>query len=299
MTVNDGFQEHFTPRLKRFESNLERALPRADEAPTSLHQAMRYAVLGGGKRIRPLLVYSAAEALSLEDTRVDALAIAVEMIHAYSLVHDDLPAMDDDDLRRGQPTCHVAFDEATAILAGDALQALAFEVLSSDRGLTGSAAARLRMVRGLAAACGSRGMAGGQAHDLEAVGCRLDREALETMHRMKTGALIRYCVVAPAWLCEIDGARRSSLHRFGSLVGLAFQIHDDILDETGDAVETGKPRDSDRDRNKPTFTSTLGLETSRELARDLSEQALGCLREFGPQSESLARLARFAVDRRG
>lgn len=295
--TDEGLGTHFGPRLHRFESALEQALPRESESPEILHQAMRYAVLGGGKRIRPLLVYSASEALGLEDAQVDNLAVAVELIHAYSLVHDDLPAMDDDDLRRGRPTCHKAFDEATAILAGDALQALAFQILASDKGLPGPPAVRIHAVRALATACGSRGMAGGQAHDLEAVGKQLSQEQLEAMHRMKTGALIRFSVVAPAWLCEIDGNRRAALHRFGSLIGLAFQIHDDILDETGTADVTGKPRDSDREANKPTFTSTLGLEASRDLAGKLSQQALDCLEGFGPQAGSLAMIARYTVNR--
>ncbi len=297
MTKTDVFVGHFGPRLKRFEGALDKALPGPEESPERLHQAMRHASLGGGKRMRPLLVYSAAEALSLADAQVDSLAVAVEMIHAYSLVHDDLPAMDDDDLRRGNPTCHRAFDEATAILAGDALQARAFEVLAMDGGMAGSPEARMRMIRGLASACGSRGMAGGQAEDLQAVGQSLDRAALEAMHRKKTGALIRFCVVAPAWLRAADGPTRSALHRFGALIGLAFQIHDDILDETGETSELGKPADSDRQANKPTFTSILGLEASREKARELGRQALECLECFGPRGDSLARLARYTVER--
>lgn len=296
--MNDILQERFAPRLKRFEHRLEARLPAADDPPESLNAAMRYAALGGGKRIRPLLVYAAAEALGLAEDKVDAVAVAVELIHAYSLIHDDLPAMDDDDLRRGRATVHKVYDEATAILAGDALQALAFEILADAPPMAHNAGAQVRVIRGLAAACGARGMAGGQAQDLAAVGRQLDRSQLEAMHRLKTGALIRFAVVAPAWLCEADGARRAALHRYGSLVGLAFQIHDDVLDETGDVTELGKHPDADRNRNKPTFPSVLGLDASRELAERLDQQALDCLEPFGPPGESLAELARYAVDRR-
>ena len=296
--MNDAVTARFGPRLKRFEQRLEAALPDADESPRDLHGAMRYAVLGGGKRIRPLMVYAAAEALGMAEEQVDAIAVAVELIHAYSLVHDDLPAMDDDDLRRGRPTCHRAYNEATAILAGDALQALAFEILAEDARLGRNPESQVRVIRGLASACGARGMAGGQALDLAAVGETLDRTRLEAMHRLKTGALIRFAVVSPAWAMSADGAARAALHRYGSLVGLAFQIHDDVLDETGDVAELGKNTEADRDRNKPTFPSILGLEASRELSEKLGRQALDCLEPFGPPGESLAELARYAVDRR-
>lgn len=290
----DPLVERFADRLEQIERGLASALP-SDAG--RLASAMRYAVLGGGKRIRPLLVHASARALALSDTQAETIALAVEIIHAYSLVHDDLPAMDNDDLRRGRPTCHRQFDEATAILAGDALQALAFEILADDPAMSANPAAQAAAMGGLARACGARGMAGGQALDLAAVGRTLDSEELKAMHRLKTGALIRFSVVAPAGFADAGDDRRAALDRYGSLVGLAFQIHDDVLDETGDIHQLGKPIASDREQEKPTFAGTLGLEASRRLAFELRDEALACLERFGGEAADLAFLARYAVER--
>ncbi len=286
-------------RLEAYRDRVEKALaaglPGDGRAPASLHEAMRYAVLGGGKRMRPLLVYATGEALGLDPDGLDPAACAVEMIHAYSLVHDDLPAMDDDDLRRGRPTCHVAYGEATAILAGDALQALAFEMLG---GGPLPEAVRLRQVVELATACGSRGMAGGQQIDLEAVGRPLDHAALETMHTLKTGALIRASVRMAALAGEEpDSGRMQALTRFGHHVGLAFQVHDDVLDECGSTEALGKTSGADRARDKPTYPAVLGLEAARRHAGELVRNALEDLEDFGAEADLLRHLARYAVER--
>jgi geranylgeranyl pyrophosphate synthase len=273
-------------------------LPAADVEPRELHDAMRYAVLSGGKRIRPMLVYAACDALGGTPEDADAAAAAVEIIHAYSLVHDDLPAMDDDDLRRGLPTCHVRYGDATAILAGDALQALAFTMLA-DAPLATTAPARVvEMIRVLAAACGSSGMAGGQALDLAAVGHRLDAAALERMHVHKTGALIRASVRLGALAAGlVDGARHEALERYGHAVGLAFQIRDDILDIEGETAVIGKQQGADIAREKPTYPSIHGLEAARDLAETQRRAALAALAEAGLVGGGLAALADYAVDR--
>ncbi|MGH8163922.1 MAG: farnesyl diphosphate synthase, partial [Rhodanobacteraceae bacterium] len=235
-------------------------LPREDSEPRELVRAMRYAVLGG-KRLRPLLVYATGAALGAEEYVLDAPACAVELIHAYSLVHDDLPAMDDDDLRRGRPTCHVVFGEAAAILAGDAMQALAFEIIAADRTPSIEAATRVEMVRVLSAACGAQGMAGGQAFDLAAVGKTLDLGELERMHVHKTGALIRASVRLGALAAGCgDAATIDALDRYGHAVGLAFQVRDDILDVEGHADVIGKTSGKDAAAAKPTFPSVLGMD---------------------------------------
>ena len=295
-------REELTPALRalaaRVEDVLERVLPAEDVAPATLHRAMRYAVLGGGKRIRPMLAYAACEALGAPAERADACAAALEIVHAYSLIHDDLPAMDDDDLRRGRPTCHVAFGEATAILAGDALQALAFEVVASDDAAI-DAAVRVEMLRALAAACGSLGMAGGQALDLDAVGTRLAPGALERMHVLKTGALIRAAVRLGALASGASDERTlGCLERYGHCVGLAFQIRDDVLDIEGETEVIGKQRGADIARDKPTYPAILGLDESRRLAHALRDEALEALRRAGIASEPLADLAHYAVERR-
>jgi geranylgeranyl pyrophosphate synthase len=282
----------------RAESVLEQALPAETQAPANLHRAMRYSTLGGGKRLRPCLVYGAALACGGTLEQADAAGAAVEMIHAYSLIHDDLPAMDDDDLRRGKPTCHIAFNEATAILAGDALQALAFEVLARDTGDGRDAALHVEMLRVLAAACGSQGMAGGQAFDLDAVGHTLSRHELERMHAHKTGALIRASVHLGALAAgERDGARIDALLRYGHAVGLAFQIRDDILDIEGDTAVIGKPQGSDAAQNKPTYPAILGLGASRALAEQLRADAIAALTIFDDRAEHLRDLAHYSVDR--
>ena len=259
---------------------------------------MRYSVLGGGKRLRPLLCYAAAACVGGATAMADAAAAAVELIHAYSLIHDDLPAMDDDDLRRGQPTCHVAFGEATAILAGDALQALAFEVLAADTDNAASPAARVEMLRLLAAACGAQGMAGGQALDLLAVGTELSPGELERMHRWKTGALIAASVRLGAISSgSSDRALLDKLWRTAEHIGLGFQIRDDILDVEGDTAVIGKRQGADSARHKPTYPAILGLARSRELAQELRAQALAELAPLGERAELLRDLACYAVDR--
>ncbi|MBS0003403.1 MAG: polyprenyl synthetase family protein [Thioalkalivibrio sp.] len=257
---------------------------------------MRYSTLGGGKRLRPLLVYAAGEALGTPGRALDRIAASVEMIHVYSLIHDDLPAMDDDDLRRGKPTCHRAHGEALAILAGDALQALAFAVLV-DEAIGLGPEARLRLMQELADASGVDGMAGGQAMDLAAQGKELSLDELETMHRLKTGALIRASVLMPARASAIDAGLVASLGAYADCIGLAFQIRDDVLDVEGDPTLMGKACGADTLLKKATFPALLGLESSRQRARDLVEQGLGYLQPLGPEADLLRFLARYIVNR--
>ncbi|APZ43898.1 (2E,6E)-farnesyl diphosphate synthase [Acidihalobacter ferrooxydans] len=288
--------EHWRERV---EKTLERWLPDSDTQPRQLHAAMRYATLGGGKRIRPLLVYATGRALGLDETCLDAPAAAVEIIHAYSLIHDDLPAMDDDDLRRGRPSCHKAFDEATAILAGDAMQALAFHILANDTAPNISPATRLAMIDTLAIASGSRGMAGGQAIDLEAVGRELSLAELENMHIHKTGALIRASVRIAALSAEqTDDAARERLNHYAACIGLAFQIRDDILDIEGDTEVIGKTQGADLARNKPTFPGLLGMDAAKTHAHSLHEEALRALDTFADdRTDALRWIADFIVNR--
>ncbi len=282
----------------RVESALERWLPEASIQPNRLHEAMRYAVLGDGKRIRPVLVYASGHALGVTPEGLDGPACAVELIHAYSLVHDDLPAMDDDELRRGRPTCHKAFDEATAILAGDALQALAFYILSHDPAKV-SAHNRLQMIETLAHAGGSRGMAGGQALDLAAVGRELTLAELENMHIHKTGALIRACVRMGALASENqDPAVLKSLDHFAKCMGLAFQIRDDILDIEGQTDVIGKPQGSDIARSKPTYPSLLGMENAKRAAAELHQEAKRSLEGSGEGADPLSWIADYMIERR-
>ena len=280
---------------QRFESVLEQRLPGVDSKPEMLHEAMRYSALAGGKRFRPVLIYAAGQALGIPAENLDATASAIELIHAYSLIHDDLPAMDDDDLRRGRPSCHRAFDEATAILAGDALQAQAFEILARES--SPNPTHSLALISLIANACGSTGMAGGQALDLAAVGTGLNLQQLETMHRLKTGALIQASVVAPCYLIDADQETRQCFSSYGSAVGLAFQVHDDILDVTGDSAVTGKLSQADSALNKPTFPSILGLERSRERAQALRDQAIDALSGIHGDTEALAWLATYVITR--
>ncbi|MCS6766825.1 MAG: polyprenyl synthetase family protein [Candidatus Protistobacter heckmanni] len=268
---------------QRTETALEQVLPQGGPSER-LHQAMRYAALGGGKRMRPLLAHAAGELAGADPAAVDAAACALEMIHAYSLVHDDLPCMDDDDLRRGRPTAHKAFDEATALLAGDALQPLAFALLSADA-LALPDAVKLALVRELAQASGSRGMAGGQAIDLESVGKRISLDALEAMHRLKTGALLR-AALRMGLLCGAGKTRldADALDAYGAAVGLAFQVVDDVLDATASTEVLGKTAGKDGADNKPTYVTLLGLEAAQALAEDLRRQAhaaLDALRDAG------------------
>ncbi|MCH9675714.1 MAG: (2E,6E)-farnesyl diphosphate synthase, partial [Gammaproteobacteria bacterium] len=270
--TSDALQGWMRGHRLRVEEELDSYLPGENVHPARLHQAMRYAVLNGGKRLRAMLVYAAGEACGAPMTRLNTPACAVELLHAYSLVHDDLPAMDDDDLRRGKPSCHRAFDEATAILAGDALQTLAFNVLTDEVG--GSATQRLRMLRSLADASGSRGMAGGQCIDLEAVGKELALEELEIMHAHKTGALIRSAVQMGA-LCsnDVNDQILADLDKYASRIGLAFQIQDDVLDIEGDTETLGKPQGADVAMGKPTYPAFLGLERAKAAAVALHEEA--------------------------
>lgn len=278
---------------------LDGVLPASTRSPQRLHAAQRYAVLNGGKRLRPLLVYCTGEALGVSAEALDAPAAAVELIHSYSLVHDDLPAMDDDDLRRGQPTTHRAFDEATAILAGDALQVLAFSLLARDRTPEVGFEARLQMIQILADASGTEGMAGGQALDLGSVGRHIDLAELEAMHRLKTGALIRASVLmAAACAPGLTAAEWDALKGYSEDIGLAFQIQDDILDVEGSTEALGKTAGADAARDKPTYPSVLGLETAKVRARELKLRACGRLAIFGGRADILAWLARFVVDRR-
>ncbi|ORE88393.1 farnesyl-diphosphate synthase [Oceanococcus atlanticus] len=295
-----SFEQWAQSCSQQLENAISKRLPSGEQFPQRLHQAMRYAALNGGKHFRPLLIYATAAALDLPRERVDSLAAAIELIHAYSLVHDDLPAMDDDDLRRGKPTCHKAFDDATAILAGDALQALAFRILSADDALTDDPAVRVRIIRHISDAIGSHGMAGGQAIDLESEGKSLNAAELEAMHIHKTGALIRAAVVTTAYCApDVTRAQEEALDHFAKCVGLAFQIHDDVLDETGDAEEMGKTVGADRARDKNTYPNLFGLSESRSMARSLIDDARASLHDLGAKAEYLHLLAEFVISRRG
>ena len=281
----------------RVEDALARFLPAKEIAPARLHDAMRYSTLGGGKRVRSMLVFAAGELAAASAERLDVAASAVEMIHAYSLIHDDLPCMDDDVLRRGKPTCHVEFDEATALLAGDALQSLAFQLLA-ENALAPDPQRQLEMLRLFAVACGSRGMAGGQAIDLDAVGRTLTLPELEYMHILKTGALIRSSVLMGARCGEkLSQPEVDRLDRYAKCVGLAFQVVDDVLDEEGDAATLGKTAGKDKAAGKPTYTSLLGLPQAKQLAQDLLAQALEGLGPFGERAGRLKELAEFIVRR--
>jgi farnesyl diphosphate synthase len=282
----------------RVEAALGRLLPAPDIVPQRLHQAMRYAALGGGKRVRPLLAFAAGEVAGADASRVEIVACAVECVHAYSLVHDDLPCMDNDVLRRGRPTCHVEYDEATAMLVGDSLQAFAFQLLGEHR-LAEDPAMQLEMGRRLAAACGSRGMAGGQAIDLSSVGKALTLAELEHMHIHKTGALIRASVALGARCgAALSGQELENLDRYAKLVGLAFQVVDDVLDCEASTATLGKTAGKDAAAQKPTYVTVLGVAGARALAEELRSDALEALSGFGAQSRHLAALADFIVLRK-
>ena len=281
------------------ERALEQLLPPADELPASLHAGMRYAVLGNGKRVRPLLVFAAGQCVGAPAAALEAAACGVELIHAYSLVHDDLPCMDDDVLRRGKPTVHVAFGEATAMLVGDALQALAFEAVTTAAQAGVPAAAVLSMAQTLACAAGSRGMAGGQSIDLDSVGVLLDRPALEAMHQRKTGALLRAAVAMGAACGRAPTpAQRQALADYAQAIGLAFQVVDDILDASADSATLGKTAGKDALQEKPTYVSVLGLAPSRQLAADLRAQAHRALDGFDAAANRLRELADLIVLRK-
>ena len=295
---NPALRELMATCRERIERALDHWLPGAATPPRTLHEAMRYATLAGGKYVRPLLVYATGRALGIDAAELDGPACAVELIHAYSLVHDDLPAMDDDDLRRGKPTCHKVFGDAMAILTGDALQALAFHILAQDPAIRVPPGRRLRMIDTLAVASSSQGMAGGQAIDLEAVGKDLDLQELENMHLRKTGALIRASVTLAA-LSRPD-LPEETLRQLGSYarcVGLAFQIRDDILDVEGDTATLGKVQGADRERNKPTYPALLGLEGAKRKAAELHERALEVLTPLGDDAAPLRWIAHYIVGR--
>lgn len=280
------------------ETALDKWLPATNIQPQYLHAAMRYSVLSEGKRIRPVLVYASGHVFNVARDALDAPATAVEMIHAYSLIHDDLPAMDNDDLRRGRPTCHKAFDEATAILAGDSLQALAFHVLAHDKEMIVSPEQRIQMIDTLAQASGSRGMAGGQAIDLASVGKSLDIDELENMHMHKTGALIRTSVELGALSQpDLDLKSFAKVSHYAKCIGLAFQVQDDILDIEGDTKTLGKPQGSDLERNKPTYPNLLGLDGAKDAAKQLHEEAISSLAIFDKKADLLRWIADYIVQR--
>ncbi len=291
------FQNWVAAHQHRFEGVLRRLLPASDVAPQRLHQAMRYSVLEGGKRVRPLLAFAAGELTGADQARTDVAAAAVELIHAYSLVHDDMPCMDDDVLRRGKPTCHVEYDEATALLVGDALQSLAFQLLAAHP-LNDEPARQLEMVKLLAVASGSRGMAGGQAIDLESVGKQLDLPELEQMHIHKTGALIRAAILLGAYCGKASEAQLAALERYAHCVGLAFQVVDDVLDSEADTATLGKTAGKDADNDKPTYVTLLGVKEAKQMAAGLHREALEALRPFGSGVQRLQELADFIVLRK-
>ncbi|ETF00371.1 geranyltranstransferase [Advenella kashmirensis W13003] len=296
-----SFNDWLPACIEKIEAALEKALPAADEAPQKLHQAMRYAAQGAGKRLRAALVYAAGQASAQQSALPSALehtlgraAVAVELIHAYSLIHDDLPCMDDDVLRRGKPTVHIQFDEATAMLAGDALQPLAFAQLAQ---MSVAPALVVQAVNVLSQAAGSQGMVGGQAIDLASVNTRLDPEQLQHMHRLKTGALIEASVQLGAIVTAANSDIRMALENYGSAIGLAFQVVDDILDVTADQQALGKTPGKDAADNKPTYVSVMGLEQSRAFAQQLHEAALDAIKPLGEPACRLRELADLIIHR--
>ena len=296
--MSNALKEYLSFSQARVEKALEDRLPSDKLLPQKLHQAMRYSVLNGGKRMRPMLTYCTGMALGVPLEALDGPACAVEFIHVYSLIHDDLPAMDDDDLRRGKPTCHVAFDEATAILAGDALQALAFEMLAHDPTITATADGRLKMIVALTKASGSQGMVGGQAIDLQSVGTRLNLPELENMHIHKTGALIRASVNMATLAKEnVNPEVAIKLDHYAKCIGLSFQVKDDILDEESDTATLGKTQGKDKDNDKPTYQALLVLEGEKQKAQELHEKALECLSGFGKEADLLRDLSLYIIQR--
>lgn len=293
-----SFKDWLAGRALHVEHVLDREMPQLDDMPATLHQAMRYAVLGGGKRVRAALVYAAGVASQggtpsrAIETSLDHAAAAVELIHAYSLVHDDLPCMDDDVMRRGRPTVHVQFSEATAMLAGDALQPLAFELLAE---MPIAPALVVQAVHVLTRASGSQGMAGGQAIDLQSVGRALSRDELQIMHSMKTGAMLEASVALGGIVAGASSSVRAALDAYAEAIGLAFQVVDDILDVTADAVALGKTVGKDAAENKPTYVSLLGLDGAQAFAHELRHAALESIAPLGPQAARLTELADFIV----
>jgi farnesyl diphosphate synthase len=294
-----SFENDTRAWLQRVESKLDTLLQSPAHPAERLYEAMRYSVLGGGKRVRPMLVYATGTSLGVPLEALDGPAAAIELIHAFSLVHDDLPAMDDDDLRRGQATTHKAFDEATAILAADALQPLAFQVLATDAEMTCDAQTRLRLIELLAQACGSEGMTGGQSIDLSAEGRQLTAEELEHMYSLKTGCLLKASVLFAVLCADSNSIRRlyPSMERFIDYLGLAFQIRDDILDIEGETEIIGKQQGADIKRSKATWPALFGIETARTRTAELLDLALAEIEALGPEGEPLRKVARYIVDR--
>ena len=296
--MSNALKEYLTFCQNRVEKALDARLPSENILPQRLHEAMRYSTLDGGKRMRPMLTYCTGKALGLEADVLDGAACAVEFIHVYSLIHDDLPAMDNDDLRRGKATSHIAFDEATAILAGDALQALAFETLAHDSTMQASAEQRLQMITTLTKASGSQGMVGGQAIDLASVGKTISLPELENMHIHKTGALIRASVnMAALSKADIDPQVATKLDHYAKCIGLSFQVKDDILDEESDTATLGKTQGKDQDNDKPTYPALLGLAGAKEKAQELHEQAIASLSDFGSEADLLRDLSLYIIQR--
>jgi geranylgeranyl pyrophosphate synthase len=296
--MNSALKDYLATCQNRVERALDMRLPNASHIPQKLHEAMRYSALGGGKRMRPMLTYGTGKTLGITPEKLDGPACAVEFIHVYSLIHDDLPAMDDDDLRRGKPTCHIAYDEATAILTGDALQALAFQVLANDVTITALPEQRLQMINTLATASGSKGMVGGQAIDLDSVGKTLNLPELENMHIHKTGALIRASVQLATFAAEeLDPNIATKLDHYAKCIGLSFQVKDDILDEESDTATLGKTQGKDQDNDKPTYPALLGLEGAKQKARELHEQAIDSLSQFGSEADLLRDLSLYIIQR--
>lgn len=293
-----SFDARIPEYLRRVESALDRWLPVPAGEEGQLYEGMRYSVLGGGKRIRPLLVYATGEVLGIEAKELDGPAAAVELVHAYSLVHDDLPAMDDDELRRGKPTTHRAFGEATAILVGDALLTLAFNILSTDQQMSAPPAARLNMIGELSNACGYRGLAGGQMIDLTAEGRRLSADEIERMHLMKTAVLIKASVMMACHACSnLDGSDKERFATFGTSIGLAFQIRDDVLDIEGPTEIIGKQQGADEAKDKATFPAIFGIDEAKRQAEVNYEQALDALAPFAKRSEPLRTMADYILRR--
>jgi len=296
--MSNALKEYLVSTQSRVEHALDARLPSKDVLPKKLHDAMRYSTLDGGKRMRPMLTYATGKALGLSEDILDGPACAVELIHVYSLIHDDLPAMDDDDLRRGKPTSHIAYDEATAILTGDALQALAFEVLANDPSIKVNAEDRLKMITTLTKASGSQGMVGGQAIDLDSVGTKLTLPELENMHIHKTGALIRASVnMAALAKPNIDPTVAKKLDHYAKCIGLSFQVKDDILDEESDTATLGKTQGKDQDNDKPTYPALLGLSGAKQKAQELHEQAIESLSSFGAEADLLRDLSLYIIQR--
>ncbi len=295
---SERFESVCADYSRRTEEALIKRLADVGQMPESLHSAMKYACLGGGKRFRAMLVYACGEVAGAKPEQLDTPASAIEMVHAYSLVHDDLPAMDDDDLRRGRPTCHIQFDEATAILAGDALQSRAFELLASTTWNPVSDSCRAQMVETLAKAIGAQGMAGGQVIDMQSSGNNLTVDELQRMHGMKTGALIEVSAVLGAMASESASTHSiSHLSNYATHVGLAFQIADDVLDHTSSSERLGKRVGADQRMNKSTYVSMLGLQRARETAENLASQAIESLDALGDNTGFLKQLAKFVVSR--